>query len=314
MKKAIIVGHTGQDGYYLSELLLKNGYEVIGISSKHTTDNNFGIGQVDILKQEEVKSLMTKVKPDEIYFLAAVHQSSVDVEVDDGDLFQMSIDVNVKALVIFLECIRTISPNSKMFYAASSHIFGSPDLSPQNESTPLKPTCVYGITKTAGVETCRYYRENYSVFVNIGIFYNHESPRRASKFVSKKIVEGAVAIKNDKQKEIILGDLESQIDWGYAPDYMLGVHEIMKLSKSDDFVISSGAKHTIKDFVLEVFNILNLNWKEYVKIDSRLITKKQKKNLFGDNSKIFKSINWKPSVSFKELVKILVEEEQLKYV
>jgi len=313
MKKAVVVGHTGQDGTYLSALLREKNYEVTGISSKKVSENKYGISNVDVLQMAHVKNLLEKIQPDEIYFLAAVHQSSADILIEDGELFQKSLDVNVKALINFLECIRQFSTQSKIFYAASSHVFGNPLTSPQDELSPFHPDCIYGITKTAGIGACRFYRENHNVFAGVGIFYNHESPLRESKYVSKKIVETAVAIKHGDKNELVLGNLESQIDWGYAPDYMRAVHSMMQLPSADDFIISSGAIHTIKDFVEEVFVYLELDWTKFVKVNSSLITKKQKRNLFGNNKKISKVTGWSPGVDFKGLTKILVDEEVKKY-
>ncbi len=313
MKKAVIVGNTGQDGYYLSHLLREKKYEIIGVSSKTVSENNYGILAVDVLQSEQVASLLKIFQPDEIYFLAAVHQSSSDRQIEDGILFQESIDLNVKALVNFLEGIRKYSSQSRIFYAASSHVFGDVKESPQNETTPLRPDCIYGITKAAGVGVCHFYRGNHDIFAVIGIFYNHESPLRASKFVSKKIVEAAVAIKMKLKNELVLGNLESQIDWGYAPDYMKAVFCMMQLPKAEDFIISSGTVHTIKDFVEGVFKYLDLNWSEFVKVNPSLITKKQKRNLFGNNQKIKKATGWFPEVDFSGLIKILVDDELKKY-
>jgi len=313
MKKAIIVGHTGQDGTYLSSLLLEKKYDITGISSKSVSENKYGIASVDIRQFSQVEELIKKIRPDETYYLAAIHQSSVDIQIEDGELFQRSFDVNVKAFINFLESIRLHSPQTKIFYAASSHIFGNPEKSPQDESTSLNPNCIYGITKTAGIRTGHFYRENYNIFASVGIFYNHESPLRESKYVSKKIVETAVAIKHGKKNELILGNLESQIDWGYAPDYMRAVSAMMQLSKADDFIISSGELHTINDFAVGVFDYLGLNLKKYIKVNSSLITKKQKENLFGNNRKINNTTGWSPLVNFKELIKILVDAEMKKH-
>jgi len=313
MKKAIVVGHTGQDGTYLSKLLYEKNYEVIGISSKKVSQNKYGISKVDICDKEDVENLIHTINPHEVYFFAVVHQSSSDSKIEDGELFQKSLDINVKAFVNFLEAIRKFSSQTKIFYAASSHIFGSPMISPQNELTPLKPDCIYGITKTTGVEICHFYKNNHIIFACVGVFYNHESPLREAKYVSKKIVETAVAIKYGLKKELILGSLESEIDWGYAPDYMNAVYKIMQLDKPEDFIISSGNLHTIKDFVSGVFTYLGMEWEKLVKINPELITKKQKRNLFGDNQKIKKLTDWSPTVSFKELIAILVDAEVRKY-
>ncbi len=313
MKKALVVGHTGQDGIYLSTLLQGKNYEVTGISRERISENNYGITKLDVLREEQVSDAVKKIQPDEIYFLAAVHQSSSDKQMDDGTLFRKSLDLNLIALVNFLETVRKFAPGCKLFYAASSHVFGSPSVSPQDESTPFQPECIYGVTKTAGVRTCHFYREHHSIFASVGIFYNHESPLRESKYVSKKIVETAAAIKKGLKTELVLGDLESQIDWGYAPDYMRAVYAMMQLPEAGNFVISSGAIHTIKDFVVEVFLQLNLDWTKFVKVDPTLITKKQKKNLFGSSYKIKNATGWFPSVDFKGLTKILVDEEMKKH-
>lgn len=314
MKKAIIIGHTGQDGTYLYNLLKEKKYSLIGISSDSvSSEENIPFNKVDIKKQEQVSAAIKYFQPDEIYYLAAVHQSSADKQIEDGELFQKSFDINVKAFVNFLEAIRLYSPQTKIFYAASSHIFGNPLNAPQDETTPLNPNCVYGITKTAGLRTCHFYRENHNVFVSVGVFYNHESPLRESKYVSKKIVETAVAIKKNKKTKLILGNLDSKIDWGYAPDYMQAVYRLMQLDKADDFVISSGELHNIKDFVSGVFYYLKLDWEKYVKINPALITKKQKQNLFGNNEKLKKATGWIPKTDFNSLIKILVNDELKKY-
>jgi len=311
--KAIIIGHSGQDGTYLSSLLLNKGYEVTGFSGSSVSENKYGISKIDVKQYSQVENTIRKILPDEVYFLAAVHQSSADVQMEDGELFQKSFDLNVKAFINFLEAIRLHLPKTKIFYAASSHVFGNPEKYPQDESTLLNPNCIYGITKTAGMRTSYYYRENHNVFASVGIFYNHESPLRESKYVSKKIVETAVSIKFEKKNELILGNLESEIDLGYAPDYMRAVHAMMQLSKPDDFIISSGERHMIKNFVEGVFDCLSLDWRKFVKTNPLLITKKQKRNLFGDNRKIKIATGWFPSVSFEGLIKILVDAEMQKH-
>ncbi|MBI3501279.1 MAG: GDP-mannose 4,6-dehydratase [Bacteroidetes bacterium] len=315
MKRAIIVGHTGQDGTYLYNLLKEKKYSLIGISgSSVSSEGSLAFNKVDICNPKQVSPVIKNFLPDEIYFLAAVHQSSADKEIEDGELFQKSCDVNVKAYINFLESVRLNSPKTKIFYAASSHIFGSPANFPQDENTPINPNCVYGITKTAGFHASHFYRESHSIFASVGIFYNHESPLRESKYVSKKIVETAVAIKKNKKSELELGNIESQIDWGYAPDYMEAAYQMMQINHPDDFVISSGELHSIKNFVEAVFTYLELDWKKYIKINPLLITKKQKKNLFGNNNKICEVAGWKPKVNFNSMVKILVDEELKKYV
>lgn len=313
MKKAVIVGHTGQDGTYLKNLLLEKDYDLIGISSTSCYSTTFSFkANIDIRDFSAVELLIKAYQPDEVYYLAAVHQSSADKPIAEGELFQKSIDINLKAPVNFLESIRLHSSNTKFFFAASSHIFGNPSQIQQDEETPFNPVCIYGTTKTAGINASRYYRNNHGIFASTGIFYNHESPIRESKYVSKKIVETAVAIKNNLAIELILGNLESKIDWGYAPDYMNAIHKILNHTSAQEFIVSSGELHTVGEFVEEVFNLLKLDWKKYVKINPHLITKNQKRNLFGDNRKLIRETGWLPSVSFKELIGIIVNEELVK--
>jgi GDPmannose 4,6-dehydratase len=310
LKIALIIGHTGQDGTYLKKFLLQKGYFVVGLSSKEIFSNlkchlDFG----NIADSIYVNALIKKVVPDEIYYLAAVHQSSVDKKLDDFDLFQKSFSTNTLSLLNVLNAIRNQQPKCRLFYAASSHIFGNTSTEIQDEQTVINPNCIYGITKTAGIDLCHFYKNNHNIFTSIGIFYNHESPLRSSKFVSKKIVETAVAIKSNKQHELILGDLSATIDWGYAPDYVEAAYQILQADKADDFIIATGEVHTVKDFVEQVFYQLGLDWTKYVREDSSIITKQNKRKLLGNYSKLHKTTGWKPSVSFNQMIKILVDAE-----
>lgn len=295
-KKAVIVGCDGQDGRLLSDLLARQGYSLIGIARG---------GPIDILKTKVVFNLVRKFKPHEIYHLAAFHHSSQDPAIDPVELFQKSCDVHVSALVNFLEAIRQFSPSTRLFYAASSHVFGSPKTPVQDESTPLAPENVYGVTKAAGLLTCRYYRRQHGVFASVGILYNHESPLRSSKFVSQKIAQGALAVKNGRQKNIILGDLSAEVDWGYAPDYVAAMHKILNHSKADDFVVASGQKHTVRDFAKLAFGRLGLDWRACVKENRGVLTKK-KTTLVGSPKKLMRLTGWKPSVDFAGLVDALL--------
>jgi GDPmannose 4,6-dehydratase len=314
MNKALIIGHTGQDGTYLWELLSAKNYELIGISNSSFLSSQKGdIDAIDIRNYTEVEKLVKNYQPDELYYLAAVHQSSSDKQMEDGELFQKSININVKAFINFLEAVRLHSGNTKIFYAASSHIFGETSSPIQDETTPLNPNCIYGITKTAGIRACCFYRDNHRVFASVGIFYNHESPLRASKYVSKKIVETAVAIKHGLKDKLILGNLDHRVDWGYAPDYVEAAYRIIQLKAPGDFVISSGATHSIKDFTEAVFAYLGLDWQKFVVINPNLITKKQKQNLTGNSNKLKNATGWENSVTFNGLIKILVDAELEKH-
>ena len=314
MSNALIIGHTGQDGSYLWKLLSAQKYDLMGVSTTGVLSSQKGNSvALDIRNYSEVEKLVKNYQPDELYYLAAVHQSSSDKQMEEGELFQKSIDINAKAFINFLEAVRLHSKQTKIFYAASSHIFGE-TLSPiQDETTPLNPNCIYGITKTMGIRACYFYRDNYDVFASVGIFYNHESPLRASKYVSKKIVETAVAIKNGLKDKLTLGNLDQRVDWGYAPDYVDAAYRILQLKSPGDFVISSGTTHSIKDFTEGVFSYLGLDWQKYVEINPNLITKKQKQNLSGNNKKLKNATGWENSVTFSGLIKILVDAELEKH-
>lgn len=309
MKKALILGYAGQDGRYLFENLQKRNYQIIGIARNVVRSiSPKSIKPIDISKSKQVYDLLDEYKPDEIYYLAAFHQSSEDLYYDNAEFFRRSFDVNVLSLINFLDGIKKYSKKSRLFYAASSHIFGDPAESIQDETTPFNPNCIYGITKTAGVHACRLYRESHSVFASVGILYNHESPLRSSKFVSKRIVNTAIAIKNKIQDKLIIGNLNAKIDWGYAPDYVEAMYRILQLSSAGDFIISSGSIHTVRDFVKGVFEYLDLDWIRYAEEDPNLITKKEKHNLQGNNQKLKSMTGWQPTVTFNDLIKIMVRE------
>lgn len=311
MKRAIIVGSNGQDGSYLFEYLHKKKYEIIGIGKGNIRSNlPKSIKPIDISDSGEIYSLVDDYKPDEIYYLASFQQSSEELFFDDVQLFKKSLDVNLLSLINFLEGIRKYSRSSKLFYAASSHIWGNPVESIQDELTPINPNCIYGITKASGLLTCRFYRVNHSIFASVGILYNHESSIRSSRYISKKIVSAAVAIKNKEQDKLTLGDLNSKVDWGYAPDYVEAMFRILQLSSADDFVISSGSTHTVLDFVKSVFRYLDLDWTKYVEENPDLITKRRKSSLQGNSQKLRSMTGWRPKVSFDKMIEILVREER----
>jgi GDPmannose 4,6-dehydratase len=309
MKKAIIIGSEGQDGSLLFELLKKENYSIIGIGKNATKFDNSALEHaVDISKKNQVFDLVKDFRPDEVYYLAAVHQSSENNTAEDVDFFKKSYDVNVFYLIYFLDAIKTNSTSTKIFYASSSHIFGDPESEIQNENTPFNPDSIYGITKLDGLLTCRYYREKYGIFACSGILYNHESSLRKETFFSKKLIKGAIEIKSGERDKIVLGDLSAVVDWGYAPDYVSGMHGILSLNVPDDFVIATGKKHNVEDFVRITFDLLNLDWKRYIFVDNSVLTR-QRKTLIGDPSKLIKATNWRPSVDFKGMIKKLLTEQ-----
>ncbi len=315
IKTALIISYTGQDGTYLKELLIGMNYRVVGLSSSEIYDNeNRGVKHGSIENPDFVAHLLKEVMPDELYYLAAVHQASVDKQMNDFELVEKSFAINTRALLNFLHVLSSLNPTCRLFYAASSHIFGQTESEMQNEQTAFNPICAYGISKTAGIQLCRFYRNNHGLFAAVGIFYNHESPLRSAKFVSTKIVTSAIAIKYGKQNELVLGDLNASIDWGYAPDYVKAAHKMLQLNKADDFIISSGVKHTVGEFVETVFDQLDLDWRQHVRVNPDIITKQNKRNLLGDNSKLRLATDWNPSVDFREMVSILVEAQNKQFM
>jgi GDPmannose 4,6-dehydratase len=308
MPSAIIIGAMGQDGTYLYRLLDEKKYLIYSIGRQRSLTNNndwTGFDHPDITNPEEVLDIVRKVRPDEIYHLAAVHQSSEDPVADPVTLFIQSYDVNVMSLLNVLEAIRQISPKTRLFYAASSHIFGRPEQEPQDENTSFNPLSIYGITKASGIFLCRMYRSAHGIFSSVGILYNHESPLRGEQFVSQKIVQGAVRCKKDPGHRLVLGDLSVEVDWGYAPDYVEAMHRIICLPEPDDFVIATGEKHRVEDFVRIAFESVGLNWQDFVKERENIITRPSV-GFVGSPAKLIKRTGWNRSVAFDEMVKLLV--------
>lgn len=310
MKTAVIVGCNGQDGKLLYDLLSKRNYAVVGIGRDSIrSTGSFQAGSIDIANTQAVFDLIKSLKPDEIYYLAAFHQSSEELpSLENIGLVRQSYNVNVLWLANFLEGIRRFSPKTRLFYAASCRVFGLAAEIPQDESTPMNPNCVYGITKAAGLMTCRFYRNNYSLFASVGILYNHESALRSARFVSKKIVTGAIDIKRKKKDKLVLGDLKAEVDWGYAADYVEAMRRILNYESADDFVIATGQKHSVLDFVKLAFGYLRLDWELYVESNPGPVSR-QVPVLVGNPAKLMRLTGWKPTVEFEEMVKLLLIEE-----
>ncbi len=286
-------------------------YRILGISQSGIYSNfeaDAHIIKGDVCDASYTDYLVREYQPDELYYLAAVHQSSIEESYNDLAFYKKSLDVNAYGLLNFLNSIHTQKSSCKVFYAASSHVFGSTPFEIQDEQTPYCPVSIYGITKVLGINFCELYRQK-GLICSVGIFYNHESPRRDSKFVSKKIVEAAVAISQGKKDKLELGDLSAKIDWGYAPDYVKAAHLMLQNQLSGNYIISSGMLHTVEDFVREVFNCLGLDWKKYVVENKSIILKKSVTILRGDSSKLRKDTNWDNSVTFEEMIHLLVRHQ-----
>ena len=309
MKSAVIVGCEGQDGRIAFDFLRAKGYRLLGIDKEVVR----GAGsnwreKVDIASLNNAIDLIRSVKPDEVYFFAAYHNSSEAKNANAIELFNESYKINCFALINFLEAIRAHSIATKLFYAASSLIFEGTDDERQNETTAFAPQSVYAITKLNGLLACRYYQKYYGVFASVGILYNHESSLRNEGFVSKKIVKGALNVKNNKQSKLILGNLDAEADWGYAPDFIDAMYRILQLKTPDTFVVATGIKHSVREFATIAFECLGLDWRKHVE-ENKDIIQHPRKTLVGDSSKLTGVTGWRPTVDFVHMIDLLVKEE-----
>ncbi len=320
MKKALITGITGQDGSYLADLLLEKGYEVHGIIRRASTFNTSRIDHLyadphingvrlflhygDLSDSVNLVKLLYELKPDEIYHLGA--QSHVRVSFD---IPEYTSDVTGVGTIRILEAIREAGLRSRFFQASSSEMFGKAQEVPQTEKTPFWPRSPYGVAKVFSYWATINYRESYGLCASNGIMFNHESPRRGETFVTRKISRGVAAIKHGLQKELFLGNLEAKRDWGYAPEYVEGVWQILQTGEGEDFVLATGESHTVREFVETAFNYVNLDWKQFVKHDSRYERPAEVDLLLGDASKARKILGWEPKVRFQELVRIMVDAD-----
>jgi len=309
MKKAIIIGANGQDGYFLANLLEQKEYNIVRIDLNVIQPPlGFKIDEpFNICEPSHIDTLVNSVKPDEIYHLAAFHHSAQDSYDETLDTYKKSVNIHEISLFNILASIIKFSPSTRLFYAASSHVFGDPPSEIQDEYTPINPINLYGITKASGLFLCRKFRKEFGVFASCGILYNHESSRRKDTFVSKKIVNGVLKAKRDRSAVLELGDLDSIVDWGYAPDYVEAMVKILNLSEPDEFIVATGIKHTVKDFVFNAFAIAGLDWQNHV-IQKKDIIRRITNPMIGNSTKLRKMTGWAPTITFEEMVKLLVVE------
>lgn len=305
--KAVIVGCDGQDGRLLFEKLVSENWEVTGLGRLSSLDSaGRRSDPIAVADAAAIERLMARGDVDQVYYLPAVHQSSENSGVtSDAQLLETSWSVHVGGLTNFLENLARHNRGS-LFYAASSLVFGEPEVEPQNESTPFRPLSPYAITKAAGVNVCKYYRDCRGVRVSAGILYNHESPLRRPSFVSSKIVRAAVEISKGNRQALALGNISAEVDWGYAPDFVDAMTRILGLPFADDFVVATGASHSVKEFVEIAFTCVGLDWREHVTQDASLLTRRDTRRV-GDASRLTKATGWKPTVTFAEMVEILIE-------
>lgn len=317
MKKALITGITGQDGSYLAESLLKKGYKVYGIirrvaleDPEHRLWRIRGISKKINLLPASLESyasifnVIEKIKPDECYHLAA--QSFVSYSFEDEF---STINTNINGTHYVLSALKEKAPKCRFYFAGSSEMFGKVRETPQTELTPFHPRSPYGISKVAGFELTRNYREAYNLFATSGILFNHESPRRGYEFVTRKITSTVAKIKFGLAKELRLGNLEAKRDWGFAGDYVEAMWLMLQQNTPDDYVIATNETYTVKEFTELAFKYAGLNWKNYTVIDKKFYRPAEVNILKGDYSKAKKILKWKPKVKFEELVKMMVESD-----
>lgn len=317
MKRAFITGITGQDGAYLSELLLDKGYEVHGIIRRSSSINTKRIDHIfddlhihygDLTDGSALARILCRVVPDEVYNLAA--QSHVRVSFDTPEY---TVDAGALGTVRLLEAIRALEWSERVlprFYqASSSEMFGLVQEVPQRETTPFYPRSPYGCAKVFSYWITRNYREAYGFHASNGILFNHESPRRGETFVTRKITRAVANIARGLQSKLFLGNLEAKRDWGYAKDYVDAMWRMVQHGIPDDYVIATGETHSVREFVQLAFSYVNKNWQDYVEIDPRLFRPTEVDLLVGDASKAKEILGWTPSTSFEQLVHLMMEHD-----
>jgi len=321
VKKALITGITGQDGSYLAELLLVKGYEVHGIIRRASTFNTARIDHLykdphvngvklflhygDLTDSTNLIKLLYRIRPDEIYNLAA--QSHVRVSFD---IPEYTGDVTALGAVRILEAIRETGLTAKFYQASSSEMYGKVQEVPQRETTPFYPRSPYAVAKSYAYWMTVNYRESYGMFAANGILFNHESPRRGETFVTRKITRAAVSIEAGLQDKLFLGNLDARRDWGYAKEYVEAMWLMLQQESPDDYVIATGETHSVKEFLTEAFSHVGLDWEDYVAIDPKYYRPAEVDLLVGDGSKARTILRWEPTTHFKDLVQLMVDADR----
>ena len=316
-KTALVTGITGQDGSYLADFLLAKGYRVYGLERRSSNKNHTNIKHLlskvtmisgDLLDEASLVHAIREAKPDEVYNLAS--QSFV------GDSWKQPVftgEVTGLGVTRMLEAIRQVDPKIKFYQASSSEMFGAVKEAPQNEKTHFYPRSPYGVAKLYAHWITVNYRESYGIFAVSGILFNHESPRRGMEFVTRKITNGVARIKLGLDKELRLGNLDTRRDWGFAGDYVEAMWRMLQQKVPFDYVIGTGHTHTVKEFIQEAFGHVGLDWKKYVKTDKEFMRPAEVYHLEADATLAYKKLGWKPSVGFKELVRMMVDADIARY-
>lgn len=319
-KTALITGITGQDGSYLTEHLLKEGYTVHGLVRRnsntvrsrldHITSNDSVYNKKlflhygDLDDTTTIRRLISKTRPDEVYHLAGQSHVGASFEIPES-----TCEFTAMGTLRLLEILRDCDPPPKFAHASSSEIFGEATIQPQNENTSMNPMTPYGVAKAFATQMVRVYREKFNLFACNVICYNHESPRRGESFVTRKITRSAARIRAGKQTGLAMGNVDGQRDWGYAPDYVRGFHAALQHPIAKDFVLATGQLHRVSDWLDIAFEHVGLNWREHVKFDPRFARSVDPVSLVGDASTARQELGWSPRVPFQEMVKLMVEAD-----
>ncbi len=312
-KKVLITGVTGQDGSYLAELLLEKGYKVYGLTRRTSTSNydrikdivdEIELVQGDLLDQHSLTSAIKDIQPDEVYNLAA--QSFVPTSWNQPVL---TGEFTALGVTRALEAVRLAKPDTKFYQASSSEMFGQVRQTPQNEDTPFYPRSPYGVAKVYGHWITVNYRESYNLFAVSGILFNHESPRRGLEFVTRKITHAVARIKLGKQDKLMLGNIESKRDWGYAKEYVEAMWMMLQQDKAEDYVIGTGETHSVKEFLQAAFDSVDLDWQKYVETDEKFIRPAEVELLVANPKKAEEKLGWKFKTDYKKLAELMVKED-----
>ncbi len=312
-KRAVITGITGQDGSYLAELLLEKGYEVVGIARRLSAPNHWRIKHLldrielrpaDLLDQLSLIRVIDDVRPHEVYNLAAM--SFVPASWDQP---MLTGEYNAQGVTRMLEALRSVDTSIRFYQASSSEMYGKVRETPQTEMTGFYPRSPYGVSKVFAHYITVNYRESYDLFAVSGILFNHESPRRGLEFVTRKVTDGVARIKRGLTDTLLLGNLDAHRDWGFAGDYVRAMWLMLQQDTADDFVISTGVSHSVRDLVQTAFSHVGLDWQTHVNTDARLLRPAEVEHLVGDSSKASRVLGWTPSVDFDRLVRMMVDAD-----
>lgn len=320
MPKALITGITGQDGSYLTELLLEKGYEVHGVVRRTSSIERSRLDPLyqspdiygrrlflhygELSDPTTLRRIFWKTEPDEVYHLAGQSHVGLSFEIPES-----TCEMTAMGTLRLLELLRDLPKPARFFHAASSEIFGKPSQVPQTEATPMAPVNPYGVAKAFATQMVSVYRATFGMFACNGILYNHESPRRGQNFVTRKICRAAAAIHAGRQKELLLGDTSAQRDWGFAPDYVRGMWLALQHDQPDDFIFATGELHTVQEVVEIAFQTAGLDWKQHLKRDERFLRPAESQRLVGDPSKARAILGWKPEHSFEDMIANMTQAE-----